>query len=179
MRTICKIPVVGDLVGYTILVPFYIFMRLITPPILWFSGFQRMKCGTTIIWAPRNKHQAILDGLKLLQKCDSEMYLRLTGKQHLFIFYSERWKTANAFGHVSGLHERYIKLGVEGVTTFLVQALLLSEACPSINQFKISPGEFAVMRKVLDWMCDHSFHPGLINSYRKVVEKWERSDRFT
>jgi hypothetical protein len=164
---------------YTFIFPFgWINLRLITPPYLWIWGFRRMKRGTSTIWTPNNKKQAIVDGIELLRTRDPDMYLRLTEKQHLWIFYSGKGRATNALGYIFGLNQRYIDLGNEGVAAFLVQSLLLSEACPSLNQFKTTPGERAVMRKTLDWMCEHSFRHEMINSYRKVVEKWESQERF-
>jgi hypothetical protein len=78
--------------------------------------------------------------------------------------------------------ERYVQLGPEGIATFIVSAILLSEASSSINQYRVSGRELAALkcaqRKVLEWMRQHSFNPGLINSYQKVVLNWEQSERF-
>jgi ribosomal protein L31 len=178
MRRFFSVPIIGVLVAYVMAFPTYILFSLLTPLYFLLFGFKRIRCGTSIIWTPKSKKQAILDGVELLRACDTQMYLRLTSRQHLTIFYSGKWKTTNAWGRVSGLNERYIQLGSEGVATFFVQSLMLSDACPSINQFKTPPDARAAMRKTLDWMCEHSFRPGLIRSYRKVVERWESSERF-
>ncbi len=81
-----------------------------------------------------------------------------------------------------GLHEEYIKMGPESVALFIVQSLLFCVAAPSVNQCMLKARELAaikvVPRRTLEWMCQHSFHPGLINSYGKVVEAWEKSERF-
>jgi hypothetical protein len=109
------------------------------------------------------------------------MFLRFT-KRRLNITYSHNIRNKNNGGRFYGLHERYVKLGSEGIAAFLVSAILLSEASPSVNQCRLNDRELAALkialRKVLEWMRQHSFHPELINSYRKVVEKWEESRRF-
>lgn len=180
MRKILSIPIVGDMVAYVTVFPIYIFMRLAMPPIFVLSGYQRIWCGTSFIWSPKNKKQAILDGIEVLRVCGPEMYSRLTSKQRLIIFYTGhagKWNTSNLAGRVYSLDERYIELGSQGVAAFLAQALLLSEASPAINQ-KVTQSEYRVARRVLDWMCEYSFHPGLINSYRKVVQQWESQEHF-
>lgn len=170
MKEIFKVPIIGDLIAFLI----YIDLRLTIPLSCLLAGFVRLKYGTSVIWTPRNKKNAITNGLELLQACDPEMYLRLTSKERLIVVYSWKWKMANACGRFSGLNERYIELGDQGVATFFVQSLSLAEACPSINQFKNTPDKHMALRKTLDWICAQSFRPGLIDSYRKVVEKWEQ-----
>jgi hypothetical protein len=173
-----QLPIIGDLLCYG----GYVFMKLLLPLNLVLIGFERMGYGTSVIWMPRNKKQAILDGIECLRSHDSEMFLRLTKKQRLVIYYSHNWKDTNSFGHVFGLHKRYIELGAEGVASFIVQSLLLSDACSSINQCKLNDLERAALkvapRKTMEWMQQHSFHPEFIKVYRKVVEKWEQSERF-
>lgn len=170
MKWLFKIPIIGDMVMF----PFYICFRIFLPIGLYLSGCRRMKYGTLILWIPKEKKQDILDGLELLEKCDPDVFLRLTGKRHLFIYYGRNVKgPTNAHGYISGLNERYIKLGVQGIATFFVQCLFLSEASPSINQAKPNIRRHEAMRKVMNWMTEHLFHPGLINSYKVVVEKWE------
>jgi hypothetical protein len=170
MKVIFKIPIIGDFIAFL----GYIFLRLTMPSACLLSGMQRLRYGTLIVWTPQNKKDAIVNGLELLRACDPEMYRRLTSKQHLIIVYSWKWKMANACGRFFGLHERYIEMGDQGVAMFFVQSLSLSEACPSINQSKRLPGDHMALRNVLDWMHSQSFRPSLIESYHKVVEKWEQ-----
>jgi len=175
---IYKLPLVGDLLCYI----GSVFLRLIIPPVAWLSGGQGLRFGTSVIWIPRNKEQAILDGIECLRSHDSEMFSRLTKKQRLIIAYASNMKTASNGGRIYCLQERYIELGPEGIAAFIVASLLFSEASPSENQCRLNDRELAAVKavpsKVLEWMCQHSFHPGLINSYRKVVTKWEESERF-
>jgi hypothetical protein len=181
MRKILSIPILGDMVAYVRVFPIYIFMRLTMPPIFLLSGYQRIRCGTSFIWSPKNRKQTILDGIEVLRVCGPEMYSRLTSKQRLIIFYTGhagKWNTSNLAGRVFSLDERYIELGSQGVAMFFAQALLLSETSPAINQVKVTENQYRAPRRVLDWMCEHSFHPGLIKSYRKVVQKWESQEHF-
>jgi hypothetical protein len=170
LREIQKTPIIGDLISSI----GYIFVRYTTPPVLWLSGYQSVAIGTSVVWITKNKKKAILDGIEFLRICDPEIYLRITQRQHFFVFYSHNMMVTNAFGRICGLHKQYIKLGVEGIAVFFVQSLFLLEASPSINQLKYSEPSQAALRKVLEWMGQHSFRPGLINAYSKVVDKWEQ-----
>ena len=170
MAWLFRIPILGDVISY----PYYLIGRMIVAFGVRHSGYHRFQFGSFVVWTPIEKKNPILDALSFLLKCDPAVYDRLTRKQGLTVYYSGRWKATNAFGRFSGLNDRYIQLGVQGVTTFLVQSLFLSEACPSINQAKFNPNRHGALRKVLDWMTERSFHPGMIESYRTVVEAWER-----
>lgn len=169
-----RIPIIGDLSCYI----GYFFLNLLMPLALWLSGYKRISCGTSNIWTTKNKKQAILDGIECLRNLDTEMFLRFTKKQRLFIYYSQNRGTTNLFGHFFGLHERYIKLGVQGVACFIAQSLSLSDAASSINQCRLNDLENAALkaapRKTMEWMQQRSFDPRLINSYTKVVDRWER-----
>jgi hypothetical protein len=171
---IYRLPIIGNLSCYV----GNAFLNLFGIPALWLSGYKQIKCGTSIIWTPNNKRQIILAGIECLRSHDAEMFSRLTKKQRLFIYYSHEKKTTNLYGYIFGLHESYIKLGAEGVAYFIVQVLLISDASPSINQFRLSNLERvalkATLRKTMEWMQQHSFDPRLINSYSKTVEKWEQ-----
>lgn len=129
-----------------------------------------------MIVTPKEQSHAIQDGVECLRKCDPEMYLRFS-KRRLNIAYSFNRRCQNTGGLFYSLHERYIKLGAEGVAMFVVQCTLLAEASPSISRYSRTAKELTaskeVPRKVLQWMEMHSFHAGLINSYKKVVQKWE------
>jgi hypothetical protein len=178
LTKVYQLPILGDLICYF----GYAFMKLFTPLNLVLLGFERMRFGTSVIWTPRNKKQTILDGIEFLRNHDSEMFLRFTKKQRLVIYYSHNRSDTNSFGHVFGLHKRYLEIGAEGVASFIVQSLLLSDACSSINQCKLNDRERAGLkvapRQTMEWMRQHSFHPKLINAYSKMAEKWEQSERF-
>jgi hypothetical protein len=110
------------------------------------------------------------------------MFLRFTQRQRLIIYYSYNRRENNTFGRVFGLGERYTQLGAEGVASFIVQALLFSDASPHINQSKWRDRDRVALksapRQTVEWMREHSFHPKLVDSYLKVAEKWEQSERF-
>jgi hypothetical protein len=172
---IYQLPVFGDLficVGYL--------FSLFSPLGLWLLGYKRLKYGISVIWAPKNKRSLILDGVECLRSHDEEMFLRFTTKQKLFIYYSGSDNITNLLGYIFGLQEKYIRFGKEGVACFIVQSLFVSEASPSINQFKLKhlrgAALKAVPRKTMEWMQQHSFDSRLIISYSKVVEKWEQNN---
>ena len=169
------LPIIGNVPAYAYVLPGYFFLSLTTPLTFRLAGLRRMKCGTSVIWLPPDKKQALLNGLEFLRSCDPQMFSRLTEKQHLKIYYigNSSKKVINALGYVFGLSERYFQFGDQGIAMFLVQSLLLSESDPFLNQFKGEHDRY-LLRRVLEWMSQHSFRPGVINSYRKVVEKWER-----
>jgi hypothetical protein len=173
------LPIVGNLFCYTGYVILFLFCRLGTRLL----GYKRIQLGTSVIWAPQNKVQTIFEGVECLKKCDTEMYLRLTTKQKLVFYYVQNnGGITNLFGYFFGLHDRYIKMGSEGIACFIVQSLLVSSASSSINQHRLNTrerSEFKVAaRKTMEWMQQHSFQPNLINSYSKFVEKWEQSEHF-
>jgi hypothetical protein len=174
---IYRLPLAGDLLRYTV----YLFVITLLPLIAWVCGGFKLKYGNSIVWTPREQKQAIQDGVECLRKCDSDMFLRFT-KQRLNIAYSFNMKSANNGGRFYNLSERYLKLGSEGIAVFMVQCTLLAEASPSLNRCKLKTVELEALKvapqKALDWMIQHSFHASLINSYRKVVEKWEAGKRF-
>ncbi|HEX3857020.1 MAG TPA: hypothetical protein VHY30_06975 [Verrucomicrobiae bacterium] len=153
---------------------------MVSPLAVWLSGYKRVKCGTSSIWVSKNKKQVILNGIECLRSRDAEMFLRFT-KKGLFIYYSHQLNTRDAWRNF-GLQERHIELGAEGVASFIVQKLFISDARPSINRSKLDDRELAALkmapRKAMEWMQEHSFDPRLINSYRKVVEKWEQDECF-
>lgn len=173
----CKAPILGDLLTCCL----YVFVKAITFVVVWISRGRRLRYGTSVIATPKEQSQAIQDGVERLRKCDPEMFSRFS-RRRLNIAYSSNRRGPNNGGLFYILSERYIKLGAEGVAAFIVQCTLLAEASPSINRFRITANELAALkialRKVLEWMQQHSFHPGLINSYTKVVEKWEAGKRF-
>jgi hypothetical protein len=171
MMRIARIPIIGDLIVYTL----YILMRLITPFHFWVSGGQRLKYGKCIIWTPKNRKQAILDGIEFLRIHDSEMFLCLTTKQQLMIFYSET-SSKNSGGRIYALQEQYIKWGPEGIATSMVIALFMYRASRKINRFRLNNDERAALQAVpqmvLEWMYKHSIQAKLIDAYRRSSEKW-------
>lgn len=170
MTWLFRIPILGDIISY----PTYLIFRMIVAFGVRHSGYHRFQFGRFVIWTPIEKKDPIIDALAFLQKCDPGVYDRLLWRRDLMVYYSGLWKTTNAYGRYSGLNDRYIQLGIQGVTTFLVQTLFLSEACPSFNQAKFNPNRNGALRKVLNWMTEQSFSPGMIDSYRPVVEAWEK-----
>jgi hypothetical protein len=173
---IYQLPIIGNLLCHIV----YFFTSLVSPLAVWLSGYKRIKCETSSIWAPKNKQQIILNGIECLRSRDAEMYLNFT-KKRLFIYYSHQLNTRDAWRNF-GLQERYIELGAEGVASFIVQKLFISDVRPSISRSKLDDRELAALkmapRKAMEWMQQHSFDQRLINSYRKVVEKWEQTERF-
>ncbi|MGA2028943.1 MAG: hypothetical protein ABSG87_02595 [Verrucomicrobiota bacterium] len=173
---IIRLPVIGDLLCCFA----YVFLKL-TTPLLWLPGFRPIKLGTSVIWTPQNKRQPILDGIECLRTRDMEMYLCLTKKQKLVFYYSNSERVVNLLGYYFGLSEKCIKLGSECIACFIVQSLLHSDASPSINQHRKNDmtraALKAVPRKTVEWMQQHSFNSDFVNSYLKVIEKWEEKNR--
>jgi hypothetical protein len=178
LNQIYQVPFFGDSLCYVS----YAITRLIIPLAAWLSGGQRVKCGTSIFWIPRSAKKGVLDGVELLHTKDPEMFLRLTTQQRLIIVYTHNTSSPNNGTRIYGLHKRFIEMGPEGIACFLVQSIFFYEASPSVNQCRLNDRELAAIkvapRKTLEWMSQHSFHPGLINTYRRVAEKWEQSERF-
>lgn len=175
-RKIFLIPVLGEVLALLSLIIYYCTWKAYAPLLLWATGLRRVKCGTSSIWVPENKKQIVMDGLQLLQSCDSQMYLSLERKKNFLIFYigNNNKMVAGPNGKVFGIHERYFKLGPQGIVMFLVQELILSDTYPRFHTLKWKP-ERDSLRKVLVWMQDHSFPPQVIKSYQGVVEKWEQA----
>jgi hypothetical protein len=174
---VLKLPILGNVLLYCV----YPFAKFILPVMARISGWRRLKFGTSIVLTPQDQEQPIRDGIECLRRCDPEMFSRFS-KQRFNIAYSNGKGSANNGGVFFSLHERYIKLGPEGVAVFIVQCIMLAEASPSFNRYKSKANELPALkialRKVLEWMQQRSFHPGLIDSYSKVVEKWEAGNRF-
>jgi len=173
-----KIPWVGSVLRHLL----YPSARTIAPFIMVrLFGFQKLKFGKVIILTLRGKVRPIQDGADFLRKCDSEMFSRFE-KQRINIIYSFDERNGIGGGRFYKLQEIYLKLGTEAMATFLVDCTLLAEASPSLDQFHLKRCELIALssakRKVLEWMRQRSLHPGLINSYCKIVEKWEASKRF-
>jgi hypothetical protein len=172
VRRMYKIPLIGDVMVFSS----YLVFRLIILPSLWLLGYQRFKYGTVTIWTPKNKRNAILEGMDFLKQCDSEVYSRIITKSNLFIYYCGRLKSTSGYGHIFALGEYFFTSGVQGIAVFFVQSLFLSEAAPSINQFRSNNGrqvKTAALWKVANWMDKHSFQSELINSYHTMIKKWE------
>ena len=152
--------------------------RLWMPLAARLSGFTPIPLGTSVIWTPQNKKQTILDGIDCLRRRDAEMFLHLTTKSKIFMYYSVNHNSTNIYGYMFGLQEAYIKQGAEGVAYFIVQSILVSDAHPSVNQHRKSDVAYkrlkAVPRKTMEWMQRHSFDPQIIKSYMPVVEMWEK-----
>jgi hypothetical protein len=172
-----QLPYIGNFLSYVI----YVLAITIPPLVVWLSGGRRLKYGNSIIFTPRERELAIQDGVELLRKCDPNMFNHFT-KQMLNIAYSHNMRSPNNGGRFYSLHERYVKLGPECIAVFIVQCTLLAEVSSSLNRFRLKPSELVALkaapRKVLEWADQHAFNPELINSYRKVVEKWEAGKRF-
>jgi hypothetical protein len=166
--------IIGNLIAYI----GYAWTRLYMPLAVRLAGFRQIPLGTSVIWTAKNKKQTILDGIECLRSHDPEMFLRLTTKAKLFIYYSGNYNITNLFGYLFGLREGYIKQGPEGVAYFIVQSLIVSDAHPSINQHRKNDLTYnrlrTVPRKTMEWMQQHSVDPEIINSYVKVVEHWEQ-----
>jgi hypothetical protein len=76
------------------------------------------------------------------------------------------------------MHSNFIEMGPEGVACFTVQSLMIAAAVPRVNQHRLNERENSalksVSRNMADWLSKHSFHPGLISAYQKIVERQER-----
>jgi hypothetical protein len=101
LSSINKLPFIGRLCCYIV----YVFVLILTPIIMWGAGGRGIRFGTSVIWVPKNKQRAILDGIECLRTHDPEMFLRL-GNQRLNIVYAGNIRTANAGGIFYGIHER-------------------------------------------------------------------------
>jgi hypothetical protein len=145
------------------------------------SGWIRLSCGTSVFWIPRDKKQAILDGIECLRMRDAELFSKLSEGAQLIFCYAGSTKTANNGTRLYGIHDRYIQIGPEGIALFVVQSLFCYEASPSFNQCRRTESQAAAVRaapwKTLDWMCKHSFNQGLIDSYRGAIGKAEERRR--
>jgi hypothetical protein len=172
--TIYRLPFIGDLPCYA----GFIFLKLSSPLSFWLAGFKRFAFGTSTIWVPKGKIKAVMDGVECLRSRDAEMFLRFTKKQKLLIYYSKNVKVDNLCGFLFGLHERYVTLGSEAVASYIVQALMLSDASPSANQHRLNDRQRAALkaapRLTLEWMEKQSFDPRLIKSWLGAVERWEQ-----
>ncbi|HET7625150.1 MAG TPA: hypothetical protein VFM25_07785, partial [Verrucomicrobiae bacterium] len=152
MERIFAIPVIGDLICNV----FYGFLKIIVPVFTWLGGGGRLKIGTSGIWFPEEKKEAVLNGVEFLKKHDEQMYLRIAGtKNPLLIYYSYNKRTANNGGTIYGLSERYVDWGPDGIATFLIQSLLTCEASPGSNQVRITESKLERIRnvpnEVLQW----------------------------
>lgn len=140
-----------------------------------------MKYGNCLVWTPKNREQAISDGIAFLRTRDPEMFLSLTTKQRLMFFYSEAM-AKNDGGRIYALEEQYIKWGPEGIATSMIQALFMLGASPGINRLNLSNDERsalkAVPQMVLEWMRKHSIQGNLIYAYRKMSEEWVNQKYF-
>jgi hypothetical protein len=175
-KKIYQVPIVGDIFAFLFLIFYYCGWRITAPLTLRLSGLHPVKCGTSVIWVPEDKKQIAAESLELLRSCDSEMYGSLAKKKRFLIFYigvTDK-KVFGPNGKVFGIHEKYFKLGPQGIVMFLVQELILSNTYPRLHILKWKP-ERSSLRKVLNWMQHHSFHPTVIKSYLAVVEKWEQT----
>jgi hypothetical protein len=154
---------------------------MFVPVVMFVSGGRALRFGSSVIWTLSDKKQAILDGIQCLRTRDPELFLQFT-RQKLYVVPAGNTRMANIGGRDYGLHNRYIELGPEGVASFIVMAVFFSEASPSFNQHRLTASELAALktapRKLTEWMQQHAFHPGLINSYQKVALNWERRERF-
>lgn len=178
LEQLYRLPLIGDALCFLV----YGFAILTIPFIAWLSGCQRVKCGSLVFWIPRSARKSVLEAVELLREKDPEMFLRLMAQRRLTFVYTHQMNAPNSGGRLCGLHKRFIDIGPEGIVCFLLQSLFCREASPAVNQCRLSESKLAAKkaapRKVLGWMLQHSFDPSLINSYRRVTEKWEQSERF-
>jgi hypothetical protein len=172
---IYQLPIIGDLLCYAVFVLFF----LIIGPVVWLSGGQRLRFGTSVIWIPKKEAQIIIEGVELLRSRDPEMFIRLTTKQRLIIYYTQDASVIKkASSRVFALHSKFVELGPECVACIIAQSLMLAAAAPHINQCRLNDQERAalksVSRNMVEWLSKHSFHPGLISPYQKIVERQEQ-----
>jgi hypothetical protein len=178
LMAIYQVPILGDglcFVGYAV--------TLAMIPITYrLSRGTRTPCGTSVFWMPRGKERPILAGIECLRDRDADLFSKLSGEARLIFVYAGNTKTPNNGTRLYCIHERFIEMGPEGVALFLAQSLFFHEASPSWNQCRLSESQEAAVRaaprRALVWMSQHSFYPGLVDSYREVVENWEQSERF-
>lgn len=140
------------------------------------GGCRRLKFGTSVIWVTRQKEQAVHDGVKLLQSRDQGMFSQFTTKQRLIIFYIPIRDTDRTADHRAFLmYDTFVNLGAEGVACFIVQSLMVAAAVGRMNPHKMDEQQKmafkSVSRNMVEWLSNHSFQPGLISAYQKVVER--------
>lgn len=173
-----RLPIIGDLLCQSESV----LAGLLGPVILWMTGYKQIKCGISAIWVPGNMKRTVMEGIEYLRDRDEEMFRRLTEKQRVFIFYSHDITMTNIYGYVYGLHESYVKRGAAWIAFFIMQSLVMSEASPSVNRFRLKDSERAALkavpRKVMERMQQDSFDPDLIKSYKGMVQMWEQKEVF-
>lgn len=173
-----RLPIIGNLSCHLGNISF----SLLWPALLWLCGYRRISCGISTFWAPQRLRKAIVEGIECLRNRDEEMFVRLTKRQRLFVYYGYNTKTSNLYGYVYAMHESYINQGAEWIACYIIQSLFVSEASPSVNRFRLTESESVALknalRKAMERMREHSFSPELLNSYSKLVEMWEQKEAF-
>lgn len=175
LKAIYTLPYAGGLCAYIIAgltgIPWLLGLRFL----FWLRKFQKIKCGTCTVWVPEDKKNTVIDAFDFLKACDPEMFSRVTKKRRLFVYYmgNNTTRVMNAFGFVFGIHERYFKVGEQGVALYLVQSFMISESYPGLNPYRWK-WDHGVMRQVLNWMSQHYFRPAVVQRYQKSVENTEK-----
>jgi hypothetical protein len=173
LKPIWKLPIVGDLLYHLFWVTGWYFMCPISAIL---GGCKRLKFGTSVVWVTKQKAEAVFDGVKLLQSRDPEMFSRFMVKQRLIIYYIPTRGTDRKANHRAFLmYDTFTNLGAEGVACFIVQSLMVAAAVGRINPHRMDEQQNAalksVSRNMMEWLSEHSFQPGLISAYQKVVDR--------
>jgi hypothetical protein len=168
---ILRLPIIGDLIYYAC----YLFcVGILFPAVALISGGKRLKFGTSVFWIPRQNVQVVRDGVELLRTRDPDMFSRLTSKQRLIIYYSPELSKKSSH-RLFLMHKKFIEMGAEGVACFVVQSLMIAAAVRRVNQNRLDGREKAALksisRNMAEWLSNHSFNPGLISAYQKIVAR--------
>ena len=180
LNQIAQVPIVGDLFYYAYYVAAWF---IISPAVAILGGLERLRFGSSVFWIPKQQAQTVREGVELLRGRDPEMFSRLTNKQRLIVYYipPEARGDRKSDRRVFLMHSRFIEWGPEGVACFIAQSLMLAAAVHHYNQCRLSEQESAalksVSRNMAEWLTKHSFNPGLISPYQKIVKDQEERAR--
>lgn len=170
-------PIFGSVAFYIV----YLIGMVLIPLVSKLSGYQKLKFGSSIVWTPKNRREAIIDGLDYLREIDKQMYNCITADGR-FVFFYTAGKYSNFGGRYYGLEEQVVRWGREGVAAFLVQSILMFKVSPSRNKVRLKQFELTALQcvpqRVLEWMREHSFPANFIEAYSIYAKRWENQKVF-
>jgi len=157
-------PVVGTLAYRAV----YGLLRATLVPVMRLQHFKRLQRGTFVLWAPPDRIEIAVKALEFLETHDERTFRKLTRRPKVIMYFSEQvWQRVLA---LHPIHKRYFEWGAEAVAAFLVQSVLMDEANPRTNPYRLSKPKLAavnaVPEKVFDWMRSRPIPPEFMEAYR-------------
>jgi hypothetical protein len=157
----------------------YLFIKYSLPLSLRiFGGCKKSRIGACTILAPPMQMLQILEGTRLLQTIDAEMFQRLTVERRYMLWYHPKY-----CGHcreIFSITDNFLNRGSEGVSVFCVQCVLEmtleSDAIAGSKYWTYKDAlklRNKIQHAVFDWAKSHRMSPELVMEYAEIRDMAE------